>query len=100
MKYSLVTALFLASTIAASAFAEEHQSHVSDEFGTKNPDELSLRGALDRLRHGEWHPMTSAIGYGAAKAGMHDVAREIFADSAERGNVQGMTWLSWMEDNG
>lgn len=43
--------------------------------------------------------MTSALAYGAAKAGMHDVAREIFTDSAERGNVQGMTWLSWMEDN-
>jgi hypothetical protein len=85
---------------ALPAFAEERENHVSDAFGTKNPDELSLRGALDRLRHGEWDPMTSAIGYGAAKAGMHGVAREIFTDSANRGNVQGMTWLSWMEDNG
>ena len=80
--------------------ADERESHVSNAFGTKNPEELSLRGALDRLQHGEWHPMTSAIGYGAAKAGMHEVAREIFTDSARRGNVQGMTWLSWMEDNG
>ena len=82
------------------ALADDRDSHISDEFGTKNPEELSLRGALDRLRHGEWHPMTSALGYGAAKAGMHEVAREIFADSAARDNVQGMTWLSWMEDNG
>lgn len=82
------------------ALADDRDSHISDEFGTKNPEELSLRGALDRLRHGEWHPMTSALGYGAVKAGMHEVAREIFADSAARDNVQGMTWLSWMEDNG
>lgn len=85
---------------AFQALADERTSHVSDEFGTQNPEELSLRGALDRLRHDEWHPMTSALGYGAAKAGMHEEAREIFADSAARGNVQGMTWLSWMEDNG
>ncbi|MGH1578628.1 tetratricopeptide repeat protein [Planktotalea sp.] len=100
MKNTIATALLLAGISAAPIFAQDRESHVSDEFGTKNPDELSLRGALDRLRHGEWHPMTSAIGYGAAKAGMHGVAREIFSDSAERGNVQGMTWLSWMEDNG
>ncbi|MDV4169633.1 sel1 repeat family protein [Rhodovulum sp. FJ3] len=88
------------ATIAAPAAAQEIESHVSDAYGTHNPEELSLRGALDRLRHGEWHPMTSALGYGAAKAGMHEMAREIFTDSAARGNVQGITWLSWMEDNG
>ncbi|WP_371228170.1 tetratricopeptide repeat protein [Roseovarius sp. 2305UL8-3] len=98
---TLTALLFVAAFLAPShALADERESHVSDEFGTKNPEELSLRGALDRLQHGEWHPMTSTLGYGAAKAGMHDVAREIFTDSAQRGNVQGMTWLSWMEDNG
>ncbi len=86
--------------IAAMANAEDRDTQVSDTFGTKNPEELSLRGALDRLRHGEHHPMTAALGYGAAKAGMHEEAREIFEDSASRDNVQGMTWLSWMEDNG
>lgn len=44
--------------------------------------------------------MTSAVGNGAAKTRMQDVACEIFADSAHRGNVQGMAWLSWMEDDG
>ncbi len=100
MKRSTIAATVGLSLIAWQAVAENQESHVSDEFGTKNPEELSLRGALDRLRHDEWHPMTSALGYGAAKAGMHEDAREIFEDSAARGNVQGMTWLSWMEDNG
>ncbi|MEM9584361.1 MAG: sel1 repeat family protein [Pseudomonadota bacterium] len=89
-----------ACMFASSALAQEQQSHVSDEFGTKNPEELSLRGALDRLRHDEAHPMLGVLGYGAAKAGMHEVAREIFEDSAKRENLQGLTWLSWMEDNG
>lgn len=97
---TLTLICFVLGNSAAPLWAETLGSHVSDAYGTHNPEELSLRGALDRLRHGEWHPMTSAIGYGAAKAGMHETAREIFSDSAARGNVQGMTWLSWMEDNG
>ena len=100
MRQTFAMAAIIVGLAAHSASADERESHVSNAFGTKNPEELSLRGALDRLQHGEWHPMTSAIGYGAAKAGMHEVAREIFTDSARRGNVQGMTWLSWMEDNG
>lgn len=100
MKKTFSTFAVLVCLMATGGQAGDRESQVSDMFGTKNPEELSLRGALDRLRHGEWHPMTSAIAYGAAKAGMHDVAREIFTDSAARDNVQGMTWLSWMEDNG
>ena len=100
MNVALRTVILILGLTAQTVSAQEREDHVSNEFGTKNPEELSLKGALDRLRHGEWHPMTSALGYGAAKAGMHGVAREIFTDSANRGNVQGMTWLSWMEDNG
>lgn len=86
--------------VATAALAEDRETQVSDEYGTRNPEELSLRGALDRLRHGESHPLLGVLGYGAAKAGLHETAREMFEDTAERGNVQGMTWLSWMEDNG
>lgn len=100
MTLKMIPCVAICSILAAQALAEERDSQVSDAFGTKNPEELSLRGALDRLQHGEWHPMNSALGYGAAKAGMHDEAREIFTESAKRDNVQGMTWLSWMEDNG
>ncbi|MEP0190067.1 MAG: hypothetical protein ABJE00_06595 [Erythrobacter sp.] len=86
-------------TFGSQAFAEDRESHISDGFGSKNPEELSLKGALGRSRHGEWHPMASALAYGAAKAGLHEEAREVFADSANRDNLQGMTRLSWMEDN-
>lgn len=73
----------------------------SDEAGTLNPEELSLRGALDRLQHGEAHPMEYILGYGAAKAGLHEEAKRIFEGAVEHMNsAQAMTWLAWMEDNG
>lgn len=92
----------LAALLAATAAvaAEERPEMRSDAFGTHNPEELSLRGAIDRLRRNEAHPMLGALGYGAAKSGDHDAAREIFSGIANRGNVQGMTWLAWLEDNG
>ena len=92
----LAAALLLVAPVAAQAEGETF----SDEEGTLNPQELSMEGMLDRMREGKGHPMMGMVGYGAAKAGMHDTAREIFEDIAEEGNVQGITWLSWMEDNG
>ncbi|WP_425093937.1 tetratricopeptide repeat protein [Tropicimonas sp. S265A] len=88
--------------LGSAALADSPGPHemVMEDHGTHNPEELSLKGALARLKIGTPTPMDSALGYGAAKAGMHEEAREIFTDSANRGNVQGMTWLSWMEDNG
>lgn len=71
-----------------------------DGGGTLNPEELSMQGMIDRMRAGDSHPMMGIVGYGAAKAGLHDEAREIFETITREGNVQGMTWLSWMEDNG
>jgi TPR repeat protein len=83
----------LALTVATPA--------MTDEFGVKNPEELSLEGMMDRLRHGEIDPMNYAIGYGAAKSGRHEEAREIFQEAIDRtGSVQAMTWMSWIEDNG
>ena len=92
--------ILILSTLALPAMAEERPVMQDTDHGTHNPEELSLKGALARLKRGEAHPMLGALGYGAAKAGLHEEAREIFTHEAERGNVQGMTWLSWMEDNG
>ena len=77
--------------LASSAVAQE---------GVLNPQEMSMEGMIDRMRHGDKHPMMGMVGYGAAKAGLHDEAREIFEQITRDGNVQGITWLSWMEDNG
>lgn len=86
--------------VAATASAQD-RTMKSDEFGTHNPEELTLHGALDRLKHGESHPMEYAMGYFAAKAGLHDDAKKLFQGSVdEYASAQGMTWLSWMADNG
>ena len=74
--------------------------HKSDEYGTHNPEELTICGHIDRMRQGETHPVLGFIGYIEAKAGNHDTAREIFSTLAGEGNVPAMTWMAWMEDNG
>ncbi len=91
--------LCLAAPVSAQTFTTENYDP-GDGDGVLNPEELSMRGALDRMRYGERHPMMGIIGYGAAKEGNHAVAREIFEELSQNGDVQGMTWLSWMEDNG
>lgn len=102
----MIRALFLIPMMTLPALAEDAAQRTLPEemrmtaHGTHNPEELSLRGALARLTIGESTPMDGALGYGAAKAGLHDEARALFEDSAARGSVQGMTWLSWMADNG
>lgn len=93
-------ALYLAAPgLGAQTYTTEGYNP-GDDRGILNPEELSLRGALDRMRYGESHPMMGVLGYGAAKEGNHKVAREIFERITREGNVQGMTWLSWMHDNG
>ncbi|WP_095590140.1 tetratricopeptide repeat protein [Actibacterium ureilyticum] len=96
--FALPLIVFLVSGVAAWA---DDRSMRSDADGTHNPEELSLRGALDRLKHDEAHPMEYALGYGAAKAGLHDEAKRLFEGAVNRHeSPQAMTWLSWMADNG
>lgn len=84
-------------SVACPTFAQS----VADDHGTHNPEELSLKGALERLKYGEAHPMEYVLGYGAAKAGLHEEAKRIFEGAVEHMNsAQAMTWLSWMADNG
>lgn len=74
---------------------------IADDYGTKNPEELSLKGAIERLKYGETHPMEFALGYAAAKSGAYDDAKRIFEGAVEKMNsVQAMSWLAWMADNG
>ncbi|MGB3244539.1 MAG: tetratricopeptide repeat protein [Sulfitobacter sp.] len=93
MKHSKIICAVLAITLTTPA--------LGDEYGVTNPEELSMEGMMDRMRHGQAHPMDYAIGYGAAKAGRHEDAREIFQSAIEHTNsAQAMTWMSWLEDNG
>lgn len=96
----LIPLCITALCVAGTAVAEERDMR-SDAHGTHNPEELTLRGALDRLEHGEAHPMEFALGYFAAKSGKHDDAKKLFEGAVDQyASAQGMTWLSWMADNG
>lgn len=101
MKTTRFTLPLIAALLAGTMACADDRTMRSDETGTHNPEELSLRGALDRLKHGESHPMEYALGYGAAKAGLHDEAKRLFEGAVNRyESPQAMTWLSWMADNG
>ena len=82
------------------AFGGPCQLQEDYDHGTLNPEELSMCGFVKRMRTDEVHPLMGAIGYGAAKSGNHEAAREIFDTVARSGNVMAMTWMAWMEDNG
>ena len=95
-KYSLAVAgVALLTLLAAPAVAQSFGQcgkHKSDEHGTHNPEELTICSHIDRMRHGETHPVLGFIGYIESKAGNHDTAREIFSTLANEGNVPAMTW--------
>lgn len=101
MKTKTFTMPLIAALMAGAMAQADERTMRSDEDGTHNPEELSLRGALERLDHDESHPMEYALGYSAAKAGMHDEAKRLFEGAVNRlDSPQAMTWLSWMADNG
>ncbi|MCB1352334.1 MAG: sel1 repeat family protein [Rhodobacteraceae bacterium] len=93
-----VAAAITALGIASLALAD--QGIDGSVEGILNPEELSIRGALDRLRHDEADPMLGIYGYAAAKAGDNVTARELFGHLAHRGNPEAMEWMAWLEDNG
>lgn len=91
---------FLAIWVAVALAGPAQGQMVSNDEGTLNPEELSLKGGLDRLKYGEVGPVEYALGYGAAMAGRHDEARQLFERAAEHLNSsQAMTMMSWLNDN-
>ena len=102
VKSALIAAILLMPTAPAMAegFGGPCQLQKADANGTLNPEELSMCGFIERMRADEVHPLLGAVGYGAAKSGNHEAAREIFSEVANSGNVMAMTWMAWMEDNG
>ena len=96
----LISAVFLCGFAASTLSAQELEMR-SDADGTHNPEELTFRGAMERLKQDESHPMDYALGYHAAKAGLHEEAKQLFAGGVKKlQSTQAMTWLSWMADNG
>lgn len=72
----------------------------ADEFGTLNPDEMTLNRAIENATRGDVDMVTCAQGYLMTKMGNHVDARAIFRKCAEAGYTGTMTWMSYMDENG
>lgn len=71
-----------------------------DEFGTLNPEEMTMGHVLDRIARGETTMSNCAAGYLFTKSGRHAAARDVFGACAEAGYVGAMTWMGQLDDNG
>lgn len=78
------------------ALAEEDLS----QYGTTNPEEMTLNRLVERAAEGDVDMMVCANGYLATKSGRHEQARTIFEACAEAGWTQAMTWMSQLDHNG
>jgi hypothetical protein len=92
---TMMRAILILTLAALPAHAE-----AVEEFGTLNPEEMTIARILDDVARGETSMMTCAAGYGITKKGDHDHARDVFEACARDGWTGAMTWMSRMDDNG
>ena len=73
---------------------------LADEYGTTNPEEMTLGRMVENARNGQTDMTTCASGYLMTKSGDHEAARETFEACADAGYTRAMTWMSYLHDNG
>lgn len=88
--------LAIALLAATPASAEEDPA----QFGTTNPEEMTLGTVVERALTGEVDMMVCANGYLATKAGRHVIARQIFEACSAAGYTAAMNWMSQLDHNG
>lgn len=93
MKFALLVISVLC--MGSSVFAED-----LSQYGTTNPEELTLNRNLQKALDGNVDMMVCASGYMITKSGRHEQARAIFDACANAGWTGTMNWMSYMEDNG
>jgi uncharacterized protein len=91
-------AILLTILTTLPAFAETPAEE--EDFGTLNPEEMTIARILDDVAQGETSMMNCAAGYGITKKGDHDHARDVFEACAADGWTGAMTWMSQLDDNG
>lgn len=70
------------------------------QYGSLNPEELTMNRVIENVERGEVDMTTCAAGYLMTKGGRHDIARKTFEACAGAGYTGAMTWMSYMEQNG
>jgi TPR repeat protein len=73
---------------------------LADEFGTTNPEELTMNKVLEDIAEGRTSITNCAAGYLMTKAGRHGAARETFQTCADQGYTGAMTWMGYLDNNG
>jgi hypothetical protein len=94
----MMRAILLVILTTLPAFAETPAEE--EDFGTLNPEEMTIARILDDVARGETSMMNCAAGYGITKKGDHDHARDVFEACAADGWTGAMTWMAQLEDNG
>jgi hypothetical protein len=92
MRYFVPVLLALALPAAADTEA--------DQYGTLNPEELSINRVLKDIEDGKTTMTNCATGYFITKSGDHANARKVFTRCAADGYSGAMTWMGQMDDNG
>lgn len=83
--------------LALPVMAEEQDF---SQYGTTNPEEMTLERLVERAKRGDVDMIVCANGYLATKAGRHEQARIIFEACANAGWTQAMNWMSQLDHNG
>lgn len=94
LKKTLFAALFAAGPAVAQITEDPAQ------FGTTNPEEMTLDRVLERAAEGDLDMPTCASGYFITKSGRHVQARALFEACAAAGYTGAMTWMSQLDNNG
>ncbi len=71
--------------LAPPVMAEEQDF---SQYGTTNPEEMTLERLVERAQRGDVYMIVCANGYLATKAGRHEQARIIFEACANAGWTQ------------
>ena len=73
---------------------------LADEYGTTNPEELTMNKVLDDIAAGRTSMTNCAAGYLMTKSGRHGAARQTFQTCANQGYAGAMTWMGYLDTNG
>lgn len=90
----------LAATLLVLALPTMADGEDLSQYGTTNPEEMTLERLVERATRGDVDMMVCANGYLATKAGRHEQARIIFEACADAGWTQAMNWMSQLDHNG
>ena len=93
----MIRAALLLSLAALPAWAAEEDP---SQFGTTNPEELTMNRVIENAERGQVDMTTCAAGYLMTKSGRHGLARRTFEACAAAGYTGAMTWMGYMDQNG